>query len=403
MKDLLFLSNGHGEDVIGGRVLDAIRAARPELSVEAWPMVGEGAAYVARGVPTIGARNLLPSAGFATLDRDLMIADLKAGWIGTYWRQFRDALRLSGRYRMALAIGDIVPLAAAALTRSPYMFIGCAKSAYYGRGYGYNWIEKRLMRGRCINTFPRDRLTALELDADGIRNAYLGNPMMDGLEGSGDRLGVPADAIVVGMLAGTRSDAEINLLDLLAAAARLRHHHAEPARFRFVFAARSELDPRELATVMQGDGRHADWDFLTVENAAEGIVVRLRNSVGTEALVVKGRFSDVLRMSDVVVGMAGTANEQAIGLGIPLVTVPAAGIQGERYVRMKALYFGESAVNVPRDPDEIAKAVVGILGDPARRGRMAAGGRERMGEPGASRAIADEVLSALDRLQGAKR
>ena len=372
MKDLLFVSNGHGEDVVACKVLDCIRAERADLAIEAWPMVGEGTAYEARGIPTIGARNLLPSAGFATLDLDLMIRDLKAGWIGTYWRQLIDALRLRGRYRMLVAIGDIVPLAAGTLSRAPFMFIGCAKSSYYGPAHGYTRLEKWLMRRHCTHTFPRDRLTVAELDRARIPSTYLGNPMMDGLEGTGDRLGVPEDAIVVGMLAGTRADAEANLLDLLAAAGRIRHHQPEPQRVRIVFAARSDLDPREVMTMIVADPRLSEWNILELSNHADDVVLRLAGPGRMEALIAKGRFADVLRMSDVVVGMAGTANEQAIGLGIPLVTAPSAGVQGERYVKMKMEFFGDSAVAVPRDPDAIARAVADILRDPERRARMAA-------------------------------
>src|SRR5690606_13173982 len=127
-----------------------------------------------------------------------------------------------------------------------------------------------------------------------------------------------------------------------------------------------------------------------------GVVMRLDHPAGMQALVTKGRFADVLRLSSLVVGMAGTANEQAIGLGIPLVAVPAAGIQGERYVRMKMEYFGGSALYAPRDPDAIAGALAQLLADPGRCARMAAAGRERMGEPGASDAIAAAILRHFD-------
>jgi uncharacterized protein (TIGR03492 family) len=399
MKDLLFVSNGHGEDVVACKVLDCIRAGRPELAVEAWPMVGEGSAYKVRGVPTTGTLNLLPSAGFATLDRNLMIGDLKAGWIGTHWRQFKDARALRGRYRMLVAVGDIIPISVGVLSRTPFQFIGCAKSSYYDPFHSYTRLEKRLLRRHCLRTFPRDFLTTKELDRARVPNTYLGNPMMDGLDGTGDRLGIPEGNIVVGMLAGTRADAETNLLDLFAAAARVHHHHPEPARIRFVFAARSELDPQEVMTTIVADPRFCDWNVKELSDQAEGVVLRLAGPAGMETVIAKGRFADVLHMSDIVVGMAGTANEQAIGLGIPLVTAPSSGVQGEQYVKMKMKFFGESAVAVARDPDEIARAVGEILGDPERRARMAAAGRERMGEPGASRAIADEVLKALDGLR----
>ena len=398
MRDLIFLSNGHGEDVVACKVLDRIRTVRPGLSIAAWPMVGEGASYSARGIETVGTRNLLPSAGFATLDRNLMMRDLQAGWIGTHWNQFRDARSLRGRYRMAIAVGDIIPIAAGILSRSPFMFIGCAKSSYYNPGHGYMGIEKRLLRRYCALTFPRDRLTVAELEQAGVPTLYLGNPMMDGLDPAGDRLGVPEDSIVVGMLAGTRADAETNLLDLLAAAGRLHRLHPEPSRIRIAFAARAELDPREVMTEIVADPRLSDWHVTELSNRPDGAVLRLAGPSGMETVITKGRFADILHMSDIVVGMAGTANEQAIGLGIPLVTAPSSGVQGDQYVKMKMKFFGESAVAVRREPDAIARAVVDILGDPERQAHMAAAGRERMGDPGASAAIADEILKALDRI-----
>ena len=397
MTDILIASNGHGEDVIAGRVLDRLVAQRPGLSIEGWPMVGEGAAYAARGIPTVGARNLLPSAGFATLDPRLMIGDLKAGWIGTYLRQARDARAMRGRYRMIVAVGDIVPIGAAVLARTPFVFIGCAKSTYYRPRHGYTGFEKWLLRRYCTEAYPRDALTAAALERAGVACRYLGNPMMDGLEGTGDRLGIGDDETVVGLLAGTRADAEANMLDLLAAAGRAPHHMDASARLRFVFAARPELDPAALAPAIAADPRLGAWRVVSSgPRGGDGVVMRLDHPAGMQALVTKGRFADVLRLSSLVVGMAGTANEQAIGLGIPLVAVPAAGIQGERYVRMKMEYFGGSALYAPRDPDAIAGAVAQLLADPGRCARMAAAGRERMGEPGASDAIAAAILRHFD-------
>ena len=380
MKDILFASNGHGEDVIAGRVLDRLAARRPQLAVEGWPMVGEGAAYAARGIATVGARNLLPSAGFATLDPALMAHDLKAGWIGTYWRQAVGARAMRGRYRMIVAVGDIVPIGAGVLARTPFVFIGCAKSAYYGPRHGYTGLEKRLLCRHCVETYPRDPLTAGELERAGVACRYLGNPMMDGLEGTGDRLGIGEGETVVGLLAGTR-----------AAPRPL----PAPARLRFVFAARSEFDPQAFAAAFGTDPRLAGWRVASA-GAREGVVMRLEHPAGMQVLVAKGRFPDVLRLSRVVVGMAGTANEQAIGLGIPLVTVPSSGVQGERYVRMKMEYFGGAAVLAAREPDAIAGAVAGLLADPARCARMATAGRERMGLPGGSDAIAQAILHRFD-------
>jgi uncharacterized protein (TIGR03492 family) len=392
MRDLLFLSNGHGEDTIAGRILDEVVAQRQGLSIDAWPMVGHGAAYRARSVPTLGSPNLLPSSGFATMEWRLMKADLKAGWIATHWNQYRYARQLPGRYRMLVAVGDIIPLVASVLSRTPFAFIGCAKSYYYNEKYGYTGFEKRLLRRHARAVYPRDSLTAGRLVADGLPVRDLGNPMMDGLEGTGDRLGVPEGATVVGMMAGTREDAEVNFIDLLPAAAAIAARHPEPSRLRIVFALRDAFDAAAMARrIATEQGLEA-----TAKGAGDGVVLRAGLPGGAEVLGAKGRFADVLRLSSVVVGMAGTANEQAVGLGIPLVAVPARGIQGRNFVDMKMQYFGESAIAADREPEAIARAVLDILADPARAARMGAAGRERMGGPGASRAIAADILEALD-------
>lgn len=399
MIDLGIFSNGHGEDTIAVKVLDELRALRPSLGVEVWPMVGEGTVYQSRGEQIVGARNLLPSAGFATISPKLMIDDLLAGWVQTHWRQYTAARALRGRYRMVLAVGDIIPIVAAVATRSPFMFIGCAKSYYYNPGRAYAAADKHLLRKYCKLTFPRDRKTVEELEASGIRTLYLGNPMMDGLEPSGTDLGIGSDDVVIGMLAGTRADADGNMLDLIETAGRAYAHFGRPERVRFVFAARSGLDAAEIAAKINADSRFGDWSVISVAAGAQGsgVVLRLGDLHGVEVIVAKDAFADVLHASSLVIGMAGTANEQAIGLGIPLITVPSAGVQGDNYVKMKSVYFGDAALNVPREADRIAAAAANLLADPGRCALMAAAGRERMGEPGASRAIAQSVLAGLDR------
>ncbi|MBO6719078.1 MAG: hypothetical protein JJ913_14065 [Rhizobiaceae bacterium] len=399
MIDIGIFSNGHGEDTIACKVLDRLQAARPGLSVEAWPMVGEGTAFQARRLPLVGVRNRLPSSGFATVSPRLMLGDLRAGWLRTHWRQYVAARRMRGRYRFVIAVGDIVPLVASVAARSPFVFIACAKSYYYNPGRAFTAVEKRLMRRHCTLTFPRDRMTVQELEKAGVPTLYAGNPMMDDLEGTGDRMNLGSDAVVIGMLAGTRPDAEQNLLDLLDAAGHLHRYAPDPQKYRFVFAARSELDVRELVSMIAADKRLAGWKVASAaeDAGATGVVVRLSGPEGIEALIAKNRFADVLRMASVVVGMAGTANEQAIGLGIPLIAVPSGGVQGDHYVKMKSVYFGDSALTVERNPDIIAAAIADLLADPDRRERMAEAGRERMGEPGASQAIADVILDMFDK------
>jgi uncharacterized protein (TIGR03492 family) len=399
-RSVLFLSNGYGEDSIAGKVVDRLRVVSPDLEIHGWPMVGPGDAYRERAIPVVGASNLLPSCGFATMSWSLLWTDLKAGWLSTHAGQIREARRLRGRYDLAVAVGDVVVMVAAWLARTPFLLVGCAKSSYYSRFLtGYTRLEKALLRRHCLLAFPRDRLTVRELDAAGVRNSYVGNPMMDDLEGTGEDFGLPRDRTVVGLLPGSRHEAEGNarrLLDVAAATAV-----AGRPRLHFLFAVHPGFDEGALLRALDtGSG----WRVEPPQSAdtARGLVARLRHAGGVEAWLARHRLADVLRRADLVVGLAGTANEQAVGLARPLITFPTPGVQGPEYVRMKADYFGESALAVAPEPRRVAEAIWALLDDPARRARMIAAGRERMGDPGASAAIAEIIGRTVARGAGAE-
>jgi uncharacterized protein (TIGR03492 family) len=98
----------------------------------------------------------------------------------------------------------------------------------------------------------------------------------------------------------------------------------------------------------------------------------------------------VIAASDVVVGQAGTANLQAIGMGKPVVSFHAEGSTERRKGRNEAL-AGDARIFTPREPDAMASAISKLLADPEERARRGAIGKERMGPPGAIQAIIDEL------------
>lgn len=393
MKDLLVLSNGHGEDTIACSVLAALA---PGLAApDVWPMVGSGAAYRQRGLVPMGPPNLLPSEGFGTLDGRLFLRDLAAGWIGTYLRQMRAARRLRGQYRMILGVGDIVPILAAWQARTPFVFLGCAKSSYYRSASRYTALERHLLRRHARLSFPRDQRTADELRAAGVAAEYLGNPMMDGLEGTGDTLGLASQDRVIVMLPGSRADAADNLTDLLAIAVACTGVMPQPSALRFVFPLASGIGMERLRRQF-ADGAVPGWTLAAEDPPAATPRLWLDGPGGARALLVEGRFADALRRADLAFGMAGTANEQAVGLGVPLVALPGRGAQGVRFARMKAGYFGPAARLAPREPVQAAQIAAAVLADPQEQARMRAAGHERMGLPGASAAIAGRILQMLE-------
>ena len=200
---LLVLSNGHGEDLIGLRVLEALHRRCPTLEIQVLPLVGEGTAYTAgeqAGVlRRVGPRQALPSGGFSNQSLRGLLADLASGVLGLSLRQWRLVRRWGLQGDPILAVGDLLPLLLAWSSGARFGFIGTPKSdytwasgpgsagvaaCYHGlKGSEWDPWEWGLMGSRrCRLVALRDRLTARGLRRHGVAALAPGNPMMDGLQ-----------------------------------------------------------------------------------------------------------------------------------------------------------------------------------------------------------------------------
>src|SRR3989304_7093054 len=142
------------------------------------------------------------------------------------------------------------------------------------------------------------------MERAGIRNRFVGNPMMDDLEGTEEPFNIPPPATVVGLLPGSRADMHENALTLLAVAAAAAGQPGLAAPLHFLFAAPSGMDPDEILR-HGGEGRRAPgWRRarLLPDDPGRGIILKLAHARGPAAGVVKGKFADVLRRSQVVIG-----------------------------------------------------------------------------------------------------
>jgi uncharacterized protein (TIGR03492 family) len=113
-------------------------------------------------------------------------------------------------------------------------------------------------------------------------------------------------------------------------------------------------------------------------------------------------FADILHQCAVVVGMAGTAVEQAVGLGKPVVQIPGRGPQFTYpFAEAQERLLGPAVQTIGREPATAktlaaaAEQVAAILQDGDYRQRCEAIGQVRVGPPGGSRAIAQQLLQHL--------
>lgn len=392
---VLLVSNGYGEMAIAGYIAREIRAAQPDARVEHLPLVGTPAADA--GMTAVGPRADMPSGGLIAFWNLRNIArDVGAGLFGLTLAQF--AFLRGRRDDVLIAVGDVYCLAACLVFgRRPTIFVATAKSQYVARHSAFETFIAR--RARAV--FARDQATASALASRGVRASFAGNVMMDGLTSSGIELPAASNAVRIGVLPGSRADAPDNAaaaarrLVKISAMLALRGSRAQA----YVSLAPTVALDDLLAGLRRGgiDAEPTGAEYGVVAGTSQ----RARESSGeppVAAAVVRGAFGDLLRASEIVLGQAGTGNEQAVGLGIPVISAadsrPGNPDRVGWYRMRQQRLLGDAVLVLPAaDDDRFAKGVVGLLDDAARREAMARTGRERMGGSGGARAVAQAALA----------
>jgi len=130
-QEILFISNGHGEDAINCQIVRALRASGADVDVAAIPIVGDGAAYGRSGVPIIGPTSPMPSGGVFYMNPLFFLKDVRAGLVRLTVRQLSAALTHSPRCDLVVTTGDIVAAGFARATSRPYIIFLSAHSSYY--------------------------------------------------------------------------------------------------------------------------------------------------------------------------------------------------------------------------------------------------------------------------------
>ncbi|MBC7331284.1 MAG: tetraacyldisaccharide 4'-kinase [Synergistetes bacterium] len=352
---ILVLSNGHGEDAIATKLCQLLKDEG--FDVSAFPLVGDGRVF---NVPVLSPPAILPSGGIVKYYLKDILRDLKAGLLKLLWRQFK-ALRRQRNFDRYICIGDffLVAFTRLALGVKP-IFLGVAKTIYIR---GYFSFEKYLLKRWCEIVLARDAETARDLKRRGIKAFYWGNPVMDALDIKGITL--PLDSPIVAILPGSRERAYKDLPVILETVYLLSQANGKLG-FLMIPASSIKLERvREIALSL-------GWQFAEENPPFWGILNK-----GSAKVFITPEIGDALSSSTVVLGFAGTANQQAAGLGKPIVSID------DRGKRVQKKLLGEAEILVPYDPQALKEALYGILKDKDVYEKMSKEGKRRMGERGA--------------------
>ena len=406
---LLVLSNGHGEDLIALRVIEALRQLQPGLAIATLALVGEGSAFSAAqdslGLDCLGPCRSLPSGGFSNQSLRGLLQDLAAGLPRSTWRQVQVVRHWGATGQPVLAVGDLLPLAMAWLGGGPYGFIGTPKSDFtwktpappgwgstaladlYHRWKGTEWDpwEWALMAGpRCRLVATRDRLTARGLRAHGVAAVAPGNPMMDGFP-----LHPLPSSLEQGrrllLLPGSRLPEALGNLERLLASL------PDPATCDLLGGITALMPVgRGLASCPELATLCAEAGLLAQPSPPAGVAPTTRRWTrrGLELWIGTGVFNTWTPWGEVGLATAGTATEQLVGLGVPALSLPGPGPQFTTgFARRQCRLLG-GAVLPCGGPEEARARLLALLGDPQSRERLGQRGRLRMGPPGGSARLA---------------
>ena len=385
MKNILFLSNGYGEDMIATAIIGELKK-QGSLGLKALPLVGEGREYRSADIELIGLAKELPSGGFSSQGFSYLWKDIRAGLIRLIWEQVKALKKARESIELVVCVGDIyLVLLSVLFLDKPVIFLATAKSDYIGRHYP---VELWLMRRRCRLVFTRDEITALSLRKSGVNALFLGNVMRDCLTITGEDFAFPENSLTIGLLPGSREEAYDNLIDILQVAESLKE--VAP---RFLLALAPSLSLNRVKEKIKGIG----WRLREVspEEKKKGIAARLTKDNGKkDVIVARGRFGDILNKSDLLIGLGGTANEQAAGLGKPVITFVGNGPQTtQRRLREQKKLLGDSLIVAGKE--QAGARIEKLLKNKSQIKTRGKTGQERMGKPGGARKIAEKISESI--------
>ena len=318
MARLLLLSNGHGEDLSGALLGEALKAQGHD--VEALPLVGRGHPYSEAAIPLVGRTREFSTGGLGYTTFRGRLTELIQGQVIYLLRRLVRLIRIAGCYDLVVVIGDVIPVMAAWLCRRPVATYLVAYSSHYEGRLRLPWpCGTCLQSQRFQAVFSRDALTAIDLSQQLKREVvFVGNPFMDALSSPSHPL--PNAKRRLGLLPGSRRpELEHNLLLLLGVIDQIPLAQHSPGGLEIDLALVGALDDASLSQLVQSCG----WSLVQGQGHAPA---RLEKG-GRQIQVRRKRFTSVLLGSNILLCMAGTAAEQAVGMAKPVLQLPGPGPQ----------------------------------------------------------------------------
>ena len=319
MSKILFLSNGHGEDLSGSLIGNALKKLGHE--VNALPLVGKGEPYKKAGLKVLGKTKSYSTGGMGYTSLKGRIIELIQGQIIYLIKRIYLLFLISSKYDLLVVVGDVLPITAARLTRLPVVTYLVAYSSHYEGRLKLPWpCLHCLLSDKFLKVYTRDKLTEKDLKKKLFGKVeFVGNPFMDPFLNKTQNL--PTHNKRLGILPGSRMpEVGENLCLILRVIDYISNLKDEYNDISFDVALVPSLDDYSLKNITISDG----WE-LCYPNLKDSPLKLIKNHCIVN--IYRDSFVKVVNSSSVILSMAGTATEQAAQLGKPIVQIEGNGPQ----------------------------------------------------------------------------
>jgi len=337
--------------------------------------ISEGEAYRKNGIDLVFSSHSLKTGGFVTESPKAFLTELFSGSVGIPLRFVKAIKPLQERLRFVLVVGDVyfVWLVRRAFKNVPIAFYVHSKSRYIEPHYK---IEEWYLRKATDIVIGRDEVTAEYFRSKNIDAVSFGNVIMDNLHSEGVEIERKPSLPTIGILPGTRAEAYENFFLILESLLPL----ADKQPINVIAAVVDSLSDEKLSDY----GKNRGWKLE--KGNQQNYLVKGYIRAG----LVRRAFVDTVQASDVIVGLSGAGNEQAAGLGKPVISFVGSGHQtSKRRLEEQSRLMGDSLWYLKEGAEGVPHAVMRLLQDKQEYERRVAIGRERMGKPGAAQRIAE--------------
>ena len=318
MSRILLLSNGHGEDLSGSLI--AKELVNSGYSVDALPIVGKGIHYEKEKIKIIGKTREFSTGGIGYNSFKGRLTEIFGGEIIYLIKRLYLTYKIRKKYNYFFIVGDIVPIFFAWACKKDFFTYLVAYSSHYEGKLKLPWPSKYfLLSKNAKKIYVRDFLTANDLTLQLKKKvSFLGNPFMDKFFFRDKELN--KSDFSIGLFPGSRFpeilDNFILILELLEAISDFKYFQ----KIEFNFAIVNALSSSKIREIF----KNRKWLYLEKINEKNLLKFEYKS---LKVNLYRNNFDEILLKSRCCISMAGTAAEQAIGLGKPVIQIEGKGPQ----------------------------------------------------------------------------